>query len=346
MLKKINLALQGGGAHGAFTWGVLDLLLQQKDIDISMISSTSSGALNAVAVADGLLTDGREGARQRLEDIWSAISEAGRLSPIRRTFADRLSGNWSLTNSPGFHMVDFVTRFYSPYQFNPLDFNPVKEILEEHINFQRLRDRDDVRIFVSATSVETGRVKVFDHEHLSADVVLAAGCLPLVNQSVKIDGMPYWDGGFTGNPPLFPFGHHSDTDDVVIVQLTPLTRKGTPKSRQEITDRIYEISFNNSMLYELERLDLFSRLNHSEHPHAEDHRDIRLHMIEDLDLIRSLGVSSTLNMEWAFLTHMRDQGRAAARAFLDKNYEELGASSTFDYKALLGKHYEENLMFA
>ncbi|MBD3221814.1 patatin-like phospholipase family protein, partial [bacterium] len=257
--KAVNLALQGGGAHGAFTWGVLDRVLEDERLEIAAISGTSAGAMNAVAVANGITRAGPEGARQALHDFWLAMSRAALFSPARRTPIDLIMGNWSLDRSPGYHMLDALTRLASPYQLNPMNLNPVRDVLEASIDFAEVRACTAFKLFVSATNVETGRVKVFPHERLTADMVMASACLPHLHQAVEIDGVPYWDGGYMGNPALFPFHGRTGTDDTVVVQINPIERKGGPKTPQEIQNRLNEISFNGSLLKELRAIDFVDR---------------------------------------------------------------------------------------
>lgn len=202
--KTINLALQGGGAHGAFTWGVIDRILEDERLEIAAISGTSAGAMNAVVAADGLVRGGREAAREKLESFWRAVSVAGMSSLIRRSWLDRFQGNWSLDHSPGFMWMDVMTRFWAPGQFNPMRLNPLRDILVEHVDFENVCGCQEMKVFVAATNVETGQVRVFDRSHLCADMVMASACLPFLFEAVEIDGVSYWDGGYTGNPPLHP----------------------------------------------------------------------------------------------------------------------------------------------
>ncbi|MBA4397544.1 MAG: patatin, partial [Syntrophus sp. (in: bacteria)] len=249
--KGINVALQGGGSHGAFTWGVLDRLLEEDRIFIDGISGTSAGAMNAVVVADGLMKGGKKGARQALHDFWHAVSEAARFSPIRRTPFDVITGNWNLDQSPSYLMFDMLERLASPYQLNPLNMNPLRDLLVEQVNFERVRSCNQVKLFVCATNVRSGRVKVFERPEITADMVMASACLPFMYQAVEIDGEAYWDGGFMGNPVLFPFAYKCMCKDVVIVQINPMRRDEIPKTAQEILNRANEITFNGGLMKEL-----------------------------------------------------------------------------------------------
>lgn len=333
-IKKLNLALQGGGAHGAFTWGVLDRILEDGRIEFEAISGTSAGAMNAVVCADGMMTDGKDGAREALERFWSEMSNSARLSPIQRAPLDMFMGNWTLQNSPGYHLFDSLTRMVSPYQINPFNLNPLKKLLEEVVDFERVRACDCTKLFISATNVETGRVKVFDSEKLTADMIMASACLPMVFQAVEIDGVPYWDGGYMGNPALFPFHTHTDCSDIVVVQINPIERQGAPTTAQDIMNRVNEISFNSSLLKELRAIDFVSRLISEGKLSGNDYRDTRVHIIENQEVLNTLGASSKLNAEWAFLTHLRDLGRDTADNWLKENFEHIGKRATVDVAKL------------
>ncbi len=332
--KHVNLALQGGGAHGAFTWGVLDRIFEDGRLEVAGISGTSAGAMNAVAAADGLMRDGADGARAALEHFWRNMSEKSRLNPVRRLPFDMLMGNWSLDHSPSYHVFDALTRMVSPYQFNPLNINPLSQVLEECVDFDRVRSCDVMKVFVSATDVETGRVKVFDRARLTADMVMASACLPFLFQAVEIDGVPYWDGGYMGNPALFPLYSGTDCADIVVVQINPVERKGAPRTPQEITNRINEISFNASLLKELRAIDFVRRLIEQGKLSEDDYRKVRVHIIENQEEMKPLGASSKLNAEWRFLTHLRDLGRETAGHWLARTFSDIGNRSTVDLRAM------------
>lgn len=330
--KKVNLALQGGGAHGAFTWGVLDFLLEDGRLEIEAISGTSAGALNAVAVADGLVRGGAEAARQCLHDLWAAISDVASWSPVKRAPLDVFMGNWSLDHSPAFWWADMLSRMTSPYVFNPLDYNPLRDIVDKHVDFDRVRRCDELRLFISATNVETGRVKVFDHNELSLDMVMASTCLPQMFKAVEIDGVPYWDGGYMGNPSLFPFNHASSSDDVIIVQINPIERPGTPTTAQEIMNRMNEITFNASLLRELRAIDFVRRLLDEGKLDEGDYRRLNVHIIGNQEALNPLGATTKMNAEWRFLQHLHDIGRETASRWLDEHFEAIGSRSTVDLR--------------
>jgi NTE family protein len=332
--KRINLALQGGGAHGAFTWGVLDYLLEDGRLEIAAISGTSAGAMNAVALADGFTAGGPDGAREKLHGFWQTMSEAAKGSPIKRAPIDVMMGYWSLDRSFGYQMMDTMSRIFSPYQLNPMNMNPLREVLESCVDFACVQSCNSIDLFISATNVETGRVKVFDSRLLTVDMVMASACLPNIFQSVMIDGVPYWDGGYMGNPALFPFHDGSDTADIVVVQINPIERKGVPRTAQEIQNRVAEISFNSSLLKELRAIDFVARLIDEGKLDASQYRRERIHIIENERALMKLGASSKMNAEWAFLTHLRDLGRETAAAWLERNYADVGARSTVDLRAM------------
>jgi len=332
--KPVNLALQGGGAHGAFTWGVLDRLLEDDRLKIAGISGTSAGAMNAVALAAGWVENGPEGARAAMARFWKSMSDSARLSPVRRSPVDMILGTWSLAASPGYHAADALSRTFSPYLLNPLNLNPLLELLEDSIDFEKVRACDAFDLFISATNVETGRVKVFDRAELTAEMVMASACLPFLYQAVEIDGVPYWDGGYMGNPSLFPLHRSNDCSDIVIVQINPVVRKGTPMNAHDIQNRMNEIAFNASLLKELRSIDFVARLIEEGRLGATDYRHQRLHMIENQEALIPFGAASKMNAEWAFLEKLRDLGRDTAARWLDDTHDRIGSEQTIDIRAM------------
>lgn len=333
-VKRVNLALQGGGAHGAFTWGVLDRIIDDDRLEIAGVSGTSAGAMNAVALADGFTRGGPEGARAALERFWRCMSESGRSSPLRRTLLDVLSGRWHLEFNPAYHAMNALSRLVSPYQFNPMNINPLRDLLEKSIDFDMVQRCTAFELFVSATNVETGRVRIFPRESLTVDMVMASACLPTLYQAVEIDGVPYWDGGYMGNPSLFPFYGKTGSDDIVVVQINPITRKGAPRTPQEIQNRVNEISFNSSLLKELRAIDFVDRLIRQDKLSRDEYRQVRVHIIENEAEMKPLGVSSKMNVEWAFLTRLRDLGYSTASQWLTRHYDDIGQRSTVDLRAM------------
>jgi NTE family protein len=332
--KSVNLALQGGGAHGAFTWGVLDRVFEDGRIYIEAISGTSAGAMNAVVAADGLMRGGDEGARDALARFWKEVSDAARGSPIKRGPIDVFMGNWSLDNSPSYLFFDLLNRLTSPYDLNPFNVNPLRDILEGVVDFDLVRSCDKMKVFVSATNVETGRVKVFDRHQLTCDMVMASACLPFMFHAVEVDGKPYWDGGYMGNPVLFPFFNACHASDIVIVQINPVVRRGAPRSAREILDRVNEITFNASLQREFRAIDFVSRLIEEGKLDPARYKHVLVHRIEAEDDMKSLGVSSKLNAEWEFLRHLFEIGRNAADLWLARHFDDLGRRSTVDIRAM------------
>ncbi|MEM9198306.1 MAG: patatin-like phospholipase family protein [Pseudomonadota bacterium] len=330
--KPISLALQGGGAHGAFTWGVMDRFLEDGRVRLAAISGTSAGAMNAAVAASGLMKGGAEGARAALASFWRAISDAARLSPIQRNPVDRFLGSWSLQNSPGFHFFDGLSRVISPYQLNPLNLNPLKEVLEAHVDFELVRACDQMRLFISATNVETGRIKLFNRRSLTADMVMASACLPHIYQAVEIDGQHYWDGGYAGNPALYPLYEVGETKDIMIVQINPVSRPGVPTTAHDIQERLNEITFNAPLLAEFRAIDFVRRMINDGVLQRGKYRKIRIHMIRDDPHLNPLGASSKLNAEWEFLEHLHGLGHSAASRWLDAHWDDLGSRPTFNIR--------------
>ncbi|WP_297781141.1 patatin-like phospholipase family protein [uncultured Roseovarius sp.] len=328
--KPINLALQGGGAHGAFSWGVLDYLLEDGRLHIAGVSGTSAGAMNAVALADGYTRGGPDGAREALDRFWRDMSGSVKNSPLQRTPMDRITGNWGLENNPFYHFMNALTGIASPYQLNPMNINPLRDLVAESIDFEMVRKCTAFQLFVSATNVETGRVRVFSREEMTVDMVMASACLPQMYQAVEIDGIPYWDGGYMGNPALFPLYGKTGTDDIVVIQINPIERKGAPRTAQEIQNRLNEISFNSSLLKELRAINFVDRLIDQGKLSTDEYRPVKVHLIENEALLNPMGASSKMNVEWAFLTRLRDIGRDTAKAWLDSTFDRIGTESTVD----------------
>ncbi len=328
--KTVSLALQGGGAHGAFTWGVLDLLLEDERIHIEAISGTSAGAMNAVALVDGWIEGKAEGARKQLDAFWHAVSQDARYSPIQRSAWDKFLGSWSLEGSIGYLWFDLFTRFASPYDFNPGNHNQIKELLNREISFENVRKDCDVKLFIAATNVHSGKIEVFAREKLTADHVMASACLPFLFQAVEIDGVPYWDGGYTGNPALFPLFYNAKSSDVVLVQINPVERKVTPRSARDIQNRLNEVSFNSSLLQELRSVRFVTRLIDDGKLSASEYKRVLMHRIAEDDALKPLDASTKLNAEWDFLLYLKNAGRSAAKRFLANHFDDLGQRSTLD----------------
>lgn len=334
-VKTIELALQGGGAHGALTWGVLERLLEEPALHIEGISGTSAGAMNAVVLADGLEKGGRDGARAALENFWRTVSDGARTSPIQRTLWARLSGNWSLDSSPSYLFFDHLTRVLSPYELNPLDLNPLRDLVARSVDFDCVNRCTAVKLFVTATNVRTGRPRVFRQPQLSVEAVMASAALPFMFRAVEIDGEAYWDGGYIGNPALFPLVDDCDARDLVLVQINPFYRPELPRTAREIINRVNEITFNASLLKELRAIMLLRELIAAEGLERERYREMRLHRIHADEDLLALKASSKLNAEWAYLCHLRDLGRRRADDWLARHWKDLGERSSFELDWLL-----------
>ena len=331
--RLIDLALQGGGSHGAFTWGVLDQLLEEPLLRIDAISGTSAGAMNAAVLADGWTKGGAPGARAALDAYWGRVAKAAVFSPLQRTPLDRLLGRWTLDYSPVFIALDVLSRLFSPYDLNPQGTNPLTAILDESIDFERLA-RSPIKLFVTATNVHTGRGRIFRNAELTPDVLLASACLPTMFQAVEIDGEPYWDGGFAGNPTITPLVRESDAQDTILVQINPRERPGTPRSATEILNRLNEVSFNATLMKELRMIALLRQVADAGSGEGARWAGMRTHQIMS-EMLADLGSSSKLNAEWDFLSMLRDEGRRCATAFLEEHTSNIGYRSTADLDVLL-----------
>jgi NTE family protein len=322
--KIVNLALQGGGSHGAFTWGVLDRLLEEKGLAFEGITGTSAGAVNAVVLADGLAAGGREGAREALRVYWRKVSALSSRSLMPPTPVNKAM-DFPLVHPLGFV---FLTYLASPYQLNPFNYNPFKELLREAINFERVRQQTAVKLFLCATNVQTAKIKIFPGKDIGLEHLLASTCLPLLMQAVEVDGEYYWDGSYAGNPAIFPLIYDCAAPDILMIHITPAERPGVPTTSPAIMNRMQEISFNTALIREMRTLDHFNRL--IDDGRLEGRKRLLVHSIDAEDLIRGISWWSRLNADWDFVTHLRDLGRARAEEWLDVNFERIGIESTVD----------------
>jgi NTE family protein len=329
----VDLALQGGGAHGAFTWGVLDRLLEEPWLEIDGISGTSAGAMNAAILIHGHQKGGRAGAREALETFWRRVSDAARFSPFQRGPLDVLLGRWTLDSSPMYVTMDLMSRLVSPYTMNPLGKNPLREILAELIDFELLA-QSPIHLFVTATNVRTGRGKVFKNDAVTPDVLLASACLPTMFQAIEIDGEAYWDGGYSGNPTLTPLIRECKSQDTILIPINPIERPGIPRSATEILNRLNEVSFNAVVLKELRMMALLRKVADPGDGEGRLWTEMRVHCVTN-NIMAELGASSKLVAEWPFFSFLRDEGRKAAEAFLDAHAMDLGKRSTADIDVLL-----------
>jgi NTE family protein len=333
--KRVNLALQGGGAHGAFTWGVLDQLLADGRLAIDGISGASAGAINAVMLADGLAAGGPEDARQRLAHFWRAASFGGALPEQQREAVERLFALVPRQSSP-LPWLGVLSRYWSPYALNPLNINPLKNLIERFVDFERVRGDARRELFISATNVHTGERRVFARAEIAAETIMASACLPLLFQAVEIDGVPYWDGGYSGNPTVLPFLRTTATEDVLIVQINPRERGDAPTSAREIMGRLHEITFNAPLLAELHTLQLAERLiaegGLPRGTAAGQYRRIRLHRIV-MDAAGAFDDRSKLDNGYEFFDRLRQLGQTAAQRFLDQHLGDIGRRSTIEVAA-------------
>ena len=329
----VDLALQGGGAHGAFTWGVLDRLMEEPGLQIEGISGTSAGAMNAAVLISGQAAGGANGAKAALEQFWKRVSDAALLSPFRRTPLDVMLGRWTLDTSPIFVTLDLMARIFSPYDLNPHGANPLRDILADCIDFWRVA-KSQVKLFVTATNVHTGRGHIFRNAELTPEVLLASACLPTLFQAIEIDGEAYWDGGYAGNPTITPLIRDCASNDTILVQVNPIERPGTPRSARDIINRVNEVSFNATLLKELRMMAVLRQVADPGNSEGARWAKMRIHRISSATMTE-LGYSSKLNAEWDFFLMLRNEGRRSAEAFLAAHGGDLGARSTLDLDAML-----------
>ncbi|NMM29333.1 MAG: patatin-like phospholipase family protein [Glaciimonas sp.] len=337
--KIVSFALQGGGSHGAFTWGVLDRLLEDGRIDIDGISGASAGAMNAIALAHGYTVGGRDGARQALQDFWDCVAGKSPFSLMPDEATSALDIGTQSTPLPIFQAMLSMARFFSPYQLNPFDINPLRDILTDQIDFDRIRAECKLRLFIAATHVSSGTLKLFRNKQLSVDALLASACLPTIHRAVVIDGESYWDGGLTANPPLFPLLHRCSAHDVMVILLHPYPRPEIPTTADEIAHRLAEMGFSSAFFTELQGLALVKR---------EAQRDwlsfgrlerrlkkLNLHLIDAQEMMSQLNIHSKLNAQPGFIHALRDEGRSRAEAWLAQNFDSIGTRSSFNLARLL-----------
>lgn len=335
--KPINLALQGGGAHGAFAWGVADALLEDDRLRLNAITATSAGAMNAVVIACGYRQGGAEGARALLERFWHGVSEIGGPFGVPDWEAwDAVPFAKQAREMATHFAVEVGMASLSPYQFNPLNLNPLRDVLERVVDFGALHEAREVKLFVSATNVRTGKVAVFENEVITADHVLASACLPQLFQAVEIDGEAYWDGGFMGNPSLWPLFYETEVEDLVVVHINPVRREEIPKTVAAIDNRVNEISFNAALLKEMRAVAFVQKLLREgwvREDRAAELSDIRFHSIRADEALADLSLASKYDTDYRFLLELRDRGREAARAWLAAHWDDLGTRGTVDLHA-------------
>lgn len=336
--KRLNLALQGGGTHGAFTWGVLDRLLEDERLVFDAVSGTSAGALNAAIFVQGLAEDGREGARRALDRLWRDVAARLAISPLRNTPLEKALWGYDLTYSVAYQTFDTLSRVFSPYQLNPfpVEFNPLRQVIADNLDTERLRqDQKALRLFISATNVRTGKPRIFTRAEVTPDVVLASACLPNVFKAVEIEGEAYWDGGYLGNPAIWPLYYERGAPDILLVQINVLNRQELPTTPSDIMNRLNEISFNAALMAEMRAIDFVQRLLDSGRLEQPRYRRIFLHCVEDEERMRQFKLSTKLNGDWEFLQTLRRYGWEAADRFLALHFDTLGRESTLDIQRYL-----------
>jgi NTE family protein len=339
--KTINLALQGGGAHGAFTWGVLDRLLEEDRLEIEGISATSAGAMNAAMLKTGMLETGREGARVHLDRFWGSISDNAKSSanPLM-DWLNVFSGGGNFLSdaiqSQNEFVQDTLLRTFSPYEWNPFDINPLRDLLDGLIDFEAVCQDCAPYLFICATNVRSGKIRIFDNAAMSTDAILASACLPFLFRAVEIEGESYWDGGYMGNPALFPLFGTTGSRDIVIVVVNPISRAEVPHTARDILDRVNEISFNSSLLRELRAINFVSRLHEGGHLPSGEMNKMLIHTVRDDETMTELSVATKLNPTPEMLDHLKAQGRDTADTFLHHNWDKLGEESSVDLEAMFG----------
>jgi NTE family protein len=327
--KKIDIALQGGGAHGAYSWGVLDRLLDDERIEIDGICGTSAGAMNGVCAIYGLNKGGKNLAKHLLVKFWHRVSETGKNSVLQPSLIDKMMSKGNMDYSPGYRFFSMTAENLAPSQFNPLGFNPLEKILNELVDFEELHRFNPPKLFVCATNVLTCQPKVFGPSEISAKAVMASACLPYMYNAVEIDGEFYWDGGYMGNPPLEPLIENTvDTDDILLIQINPFKIKNVPSNIEEIKDRVNEISFNSSLLHEIRQIEFKRTLVEKGITLDGALKKTYLHSISADHDLSELNLSSKLNTSWDFLMHLKNLGYAACNKWLEENYDNIGKIST------------------
>lgn len=329
--KKVGIALQGGGAHGAFTWGVLDRLLEVEEIVAEGMCGTSAGAVNAVTCAYGLHTGGPAKAKELLEKLWKQIAASGSYF-FKPGMYDKSFGNGDIYNSPGYIWFNTISQFMSPYNFNPFNYNPLRDILNDLIDFKELQMYNKKKLFICATNVKTNRAKIFTNKEITVDAVLASACLPFLFQAVEIDGEYYWDGGYMGNPPIFPIITNTNIKDIVLIKINSININSVPTTARDIADRVNEISFNSSLINEMKLIHYRNELLRSGVLKVDDkaNREIFVHTISGYDALSQMNYSSKMNTSWEFLLSLKEKGRQIASRWLDTDFKEVGLKSTFD----------------
>lgn len=328
--KHISLALQGGGSHGAYTWGVLTRFIEDRRLFIDGLSGTSAGAMNAVMFAEGFRRGKRQGAIDHMAEFWHRIAETAEYSPLKPTPFRRMMGSWRIGDNPAYNAFDLFTRLFSPYEFNPFDYNPLRKILDDMIDYEALQAHDEFKIFVTATNVKSSKSKIFRTPDLTCNAILASACLPFMFKAVEVNGEHYWDGGYMGNPKIYPLIHECRSNDVLIVQINPMQRPDVPRTARDILNRVNEISFNSSLVREMSGIALISDLIKQGEMKAGRYQQVNFHIVDGEQDLIDVGAASKVNADKKFLLHLFEMGHAAADAWIEQNVDKIGVESTFD----------------
>lgn len=328
--KKVAFALQGGGAHGAFTWGILDKFLEDGRFEIEGLSGTSAGGLNSVALIQGMMKGGPEGARKELHHLWQSVAKMSSMGPFKNTPYESFLGQYNLDRSLGYIGMNFLKSMFSPYEFNPFNIDPFKDFIEDFFDFEALREYRKIKLFLCATQVSSGKLKLFSLEDLSLDVIRASACLPFLFQAVKIGDEHYWDGGFVGNPAIYPLIYNCETSDIFVVQLSVMRRKQLPRTAAEIRDRHKEITYNACLMREMRSIDFVTELIDKGLLDKDKIKRLFMHLLRDENLFGSLNISSALNASWDFIEFLFNQGRLVAHDWIRKHYDDIGVRTTTD----------------
>lgn len=327
---QLNLALQGGGSHGAFTWGVLDRLLKEDALEIVGVSGTSAGGINGALLVYGLLAGGDAKARDVLAKFWRTNSAISSLSPLQPTLLDQLSSSGNMDFNPFYHFLRQLTFLFTPEQLNPYNLNLLRHILNHCIDFEVFQGSNETKLFLSATNAKTSRIKVFSNNEITVDSVLASSCIPSMFKPVEIDGEYYWDGGYLGNPVLFPLFDHTDCNDVLIVQIDPTHYPDLPHTASEILDRATTMSFNSNLIREMRAVHFINKMVDTELYTHRKVKKINLHRIHTGDITSSLNSSSKANTSMQFLSYLHDCGYQLTDKWILENLDSVGQKSTFN----------------
>lgn len=332
--KKINLALQGGGAHGAFTWGILDKFLELDLFTIEGISATSAGSMNAVILAQGMLQGGNKKARELLHSFWHAMSDYSKLTGLStQTPVDFFLGPF-LKMPINFYYYSTLINMLSPYEFNPFNFHPIREVLTKLVDIEKIKKESDIKLFICATNVQTGKIGIFKENSLSIEAVLASACLPKLFQAVEVEGEYYWDGGYLGNPAIFPLIYNTVSSDIIILHVVPIARETVPTTVSEIDARLREISFNSSLMREMRAIAFVTKIIQQDWlkpEYAARLKKLNMHCLRADHALQQFPLASVLIPDWDFLLNLRDLGREAAEVWLKDNYSAIGERSTINF---------------